>query len=71
MEYRNPPNAGLVLPFQRPRDRRSTLPVLPRNARDVRPAARPYHSKRRVGSPWTWNVAFQQQQQFICDGNLL
>ena len=30
-----------------------------------------YDRKRRVGSPCTWNVAFQQQQQFICDGNLL
>src|SRR4029077_9359506 len=29
MEYYNPLNAGLVLPIQRPRYRRSTLPVLP------------------------------------------
>jgi hypothetical protein len=29
MEYHDPLNAGLVLPFQRPRDGRSTLPVLP------------------------------------------
>src|SRR6476661_8237757 len=29
MEYYDPLNARLVLPFQRPRDRRSTLPILP------------------------------------------
>jgi hypothetical protein len=29
MQYHDPLNAGLVLPFQRPRDGRSTLPVLP------------------------------------------
>src|SRR6516165_3499592 len=29
MEYHDPLNAGLVLPFQRPRDGRGTLPVLP------------------------------------------
>src|SRR6516162_3141243 len=29
MEYHDPLNAGLVLPFQCPRDGRSTLPVLP------------------------------------------
>src|ERR1700758_3330473 len=29
MEYHDPLNASLVLPFQRPRDGRSTLPILP------------------------------------------
>src|SRR5262249_38890751 len=29
MEYHDPLNAILVLPFQRPRDGRSTLPILP------------------------------------------
>jgi hypothetical protein len=29
MEYHDPLNAGLVFPFQCPRDGRSTLPVLP------------------------------------------
>jgi hypothetical protein len=29
MNYHDPLNAGLVLPFQRPRDGRSTLPILP------------------------------------------
>src|ERR1700745_3623863 len=29
MEYHDPLNASLVVPFQRPRDGRSTLPILP------------------------------------------